>query len=103
VSLRLQTRRMRRLPDPHAAPAQESERRKLQRILLVNAATDVGYVALGVKMAGDSRSRVSGAGWPSSCRARSCFCTTASTLSAAPRTARSRDQQSGKQQREGAA
>ena len=62
MSLRLQTRRMRRLPDPYAAPAQESERRKLQRILLVNAAADVGYVALGVKMAGDSRSRVSGAG-----------------------------------------
>jgi len=62
VSLRLQTRRMRRLPDPYAAHAQEAERRKLQRILLVNAAGDVGYVALGLKMAGDSRPRVSGAG-----------------------------------------
>jgi hypothetical protein len=62
VGLRLHGRRMSRLPDPHAAQPQETERRKLWRILLVNAVADVGYVALGMKMARDSRSRVSGAG-----------------------------------------
>jgi hypothetical protein len=62
VGLRLQGRRMSLLPDPYAAQPQEAERRKLWRILMVNAVADVGYVALGMKMARDSRSRVSGAG-----------------------------------------
>lgn len=47
LGLRLQDRRMRRLPDAYAPPAQEAERVKLRRVLLVNAAADVGYVALG--------------------------------------------------------
>ena len=62
VGLRLQDRRMRRLPDPYAAPAQERERSTLRRILWVNAAADVGYVALGAVLARDHRARVAGAG-----------------------------------------
>jgi hypothetical protein len=62
LGLRLQDRRMRRLPDPYAAAAQEPERRTLRRILLANAAADVGYVALGAVLARNARARVSGAG-----------------------------------------
>lgn len=59
---RLQDRRMRRLPDAYAPAAQAAERATLRRVLLVNAAADVGYVALGVGLARDSRPRVAGAG-----------------------------------------
>jgi hypothetical protein len=62
VGLRLQDRRMRRLPDAYAAAAQERERITLRRVLLVNAAADLGYIALGTALARDSRDRVSGAG-----------------------------------------
>jgi hypothetical protein len=62
LASRLQDRRMRRLPDLYAAAAREVERRKLRRILLVNAAADVGYVALGATLARDARPRVAGAG-----------------------------------------
>lgn len=62
LSSRLQDRRMRKLPDAYAAQAQEAERVSLRRVLLVNAAADVGYVALGVGLARDSRPRVAGAG-----------------------------------------
>ena len=59
---RLQDRRMRRLPDAYAPAAQEAERVTLRRVLLVNAAADVGYVALGVGLARDARPRLAGAG-----------------------------------------
>ncbi len=62
VGLRLQHRRMRRLPDADAAGHREAERIKLRRILVVNAAADVGYVALGTALTRDSRARVAGAG-----------------------------------------
>ncbi len=62
VAERLQDRRMRRLPDPYAGAAEEAERVKLRRILLVNAAADAGYVVLGAVLSGDSRPRVAGAG-----------------------------------------
>ena len=62
LSSRLQDRRMRRLPDPYAPAAQEAERVTLRRVLLVNAAADVGYVALGVGLARDARPRLAGAG-----------------------------------------
>jgi len=59
---RFQDRRMRRLPDASAPEAQEAERVTLRRVLLVNAVADVGYVALGIGLARDSRPRVAGAG-----------------------------------------
>jgi hypothetical protein len=59
---RWQDRRMRKLPDPHSAAAQDVERVKLRRILLVNVAADVGYVALGLALARDARPRVAGSG-----------------------------------------
>ncbi len=62
VGLRLQHRRMRALPDAYAVAVQEAERVKLRRILLVNAAADVGYVVLGAVLARDSRPRVAGSG-----------------------------------------
>lgn len=62
VGRRLQDRRMRRLADPYAAAVLEAERRKLFRILALNAAADVGYVALGAVLARDARPRVAGAG-----------------------------------------
>jgi hypothetical protein len=62
LGVRLQDRRMRRLPDPFATAAQEDERVKLRRVLLVNVAADVGYVALGARLARDSRPRLAGAG-----------------------------------------
>jgi hypothetical protein len=58
----LQDRRMRQLPDPYAAAAQDAERVKLRRVLLVNVAADVGYVALGARLGRDSRPHVAGAG-----------------------------------------
>ena len=62
VGLRLQERRMRALVDAYADAAQETERIKLRRILLVNAAADVGYVVVGAVLARDSRPRVAGSG-----------------------------------------
>ena len=62
LGTRLQDRRMRRLSDAYAPAAQEAERVTLRRVLLVNTAADVGYVALGVVLARDSRPRVAGAG-----------------------------------------
>lgn len=62
VGLRLQQRRMRALTDAYADAAHEAERVKLRRILLVNAAADVGYVVLGAVLARDSRPRVAGSG-----------------------------------------
>lgn len=62
VGLRLQQRRMRALPDAYAAAALEAERVKLRRILLVNAAADVGYLALGAVLVRDPRPRVAGSG-----------------------------------------
>ena len=59
---RLQDRRMRRLPDAYEPSAQEAERVTLRRVLLVNAAADAGYVALGVALARDPRPRLAGAG-----------------------------------------
>jgi hypothetical protein len=53
---------MRQLPDPYAAAAQEAERVKLRRVLLVNVAADVGYLALGAPLSRDSRPHVAGAG-----------------------------------------
>jgi len=53
---------MRRLPDAYAPAAQEAERVTLRRVLLVNEAADVGYVALGVGLARDARPRLAGAG-----------------------------------------
>jgi hypothetical protein len=58
----LQDRRMRQLPDPYAAAALEAERIKLRRVLLVNVAADVGYLALGARLGRDSRPHVAGAG-----------------------------------------
>jgi hypothetical protein len=58
----LQDRRMRRMPAPYAAAAQEDERVKLRRVLLVNVAADVGYVALGARLSRDSRPDLAGAG-----------------------------------------
>jgi hypothetical protein len=62
LSSRLQDRRMRQLPNANAPEAQEAERVTLRRVLLVNAAADVGYVALGVGLARDPRPRLAGAG-----------------------------------------
>lgn len=62
VGSRLQHRRMRRLSDPDAPSPREAERVRLRRVLLVNAAADVGYVALGAVLTRDSRARVAGAG-----------------------------------------
>lgn len=62
VGTRLQDRRMQRLTDPYSSARQEEERRKLRKVLLVNTAADLGYVALGVKLAADPRARVAGAG-----------------------------------------
>ena len=58
----LQDRRMRRMPAPYAAAAQEDERVKLRRVLLVNVAADVGYVALGARLGRHSRPHIAGAG-----------------------------------------
>ena len=62
LTSRLQDRRMRGLPDAYAPAAQEAERVTLRRVLLVNAAADVGYVALGVGLAREARPRLAGAG-----------------------------------------
>lgn len=48
---RLQKRRLQRWADPYAAPALESERAKLFRVLWVNAVADAGYVGLGIVLA----------------------------------------------------
>lgn len=58
----LQDRRMQRMPDPYAAAAQEDERVKLRRVLLINVAADVGYVALGARLSRDTRPHLAGAG-----------------------------------------
>jgi hypothetical protein len=62
VAGRLQDRRMRRLPDPYAPEALERERVALRRVLVVNAVADLGYIALGARLARDPRPRVAGAG-----------------------------------------
>ena len=71
-----------KLPDAYAPAAQEAERVSLRRVLLVNAAADVGYVALGVGLARDSGLVSPVPGSPSWCRVPSCSSTTASTLRA---------------------
>ena len=43
-------RRRARLPDPYAPAALAAESRKLRRVLLVNVALDVGYVAGGAAL-----------------------------------------------------
>ena len=62
VAERLQDRRMSARPDAYAPLTQERERVTMRRILLVNAAADAGYVALGAVLARDPRPRVAGAG-----------------------------------------
>lgn len=62
VARRLQDRRMAGHPDPYAASALETERRKLFRVLVVNVIADAGYVALGMVLARRSKPRVAGAG-----------------------------------------
>lgn len=62
VGRQLQERRMRTLADPYAPEAQERERRKLRRVLMVNAVADVGYVALGTVLARSGRRKVAGSG-----------------------------------------
>jgi uncharacterized protein DUF6992 len=62
VGRRLQERRMRNLPDPYAPEAQEHERQKLRKVLIVNVVADVGYVVLGAVLARHDRPEVAGSG-----------------------------------------
>ena len=62
VGRRLQERRMRSVADPYAPKAQERERRKLRKVLLINVVADVGYVALGAALARSGRREVAGSG-----------------------------------------
>ena len=53
---------MRNLPDPYAPEAQDHERQKLRKVLIVNVVADVGYVVLGAVLARHGRPKVAGSG-----------------------------------------